>query len=334
MNARVARLRNLLLLIAIFATIVVAGCWDNRRDMQRVFDNGYPALVQVTGAQQQRLAPFAFDGWRPRFVEQALSVDLKWDGRDGKQHEQKKVPVTEGFAATIVSGDQVRTAILPAKVVDDGSALPAINADAAARYASLQDWLTVSAYIALVGWAGFGGMVVWGAQRGATRFGPGQAGAATSLSPRRTLFGLAALVIGALLLFRFWAPSDQAANGPEITADVALLAAPASPAGRTDRHFLRLSWKDTKGAVHHYGPVSVSAGYWAKISRDGKLVVDQVRIRYRENDPQARPVLVDDEPETPWQNKLGLVTGVVLMVAGAASLFSAARSSRRGTPGS
>jgi hypothetical protein len=76
--------RKLVLLIALLATLVVLGCWDNRRQIQRVLDDGYATTAQVTGAQYQRKLPLAADGWRPRFVEQELSVDLGWQGRDGK----------------------------------------------------------------------------------------------------------------------------------------------------------------------------------------------------------------------------------------------------------
>ena len=116
MSMRAARVRNLLLLIAIFATIVAAGCWDDRRTLQRVLDDGYSTVVEITGAQNQRLAPFAFDGWRPRFVEQGLSVNLKWNGKDGKPHTFEKVPVTDDFAHTIIEGDQVRLAPVDASV--------------------------------------------------------------------------------------------------------------------------------------------------------------------------------------------------------------------------
>jgi hypothetical protein len=97
-----------LLLVAILATLVVLACWDNQRQMQRVLDEGYETAAQITGAQFQRGMPLALDRWRPRFVEQDLSVDLKWQGKDGTSREHKKVPVTESLAHTIVSGDQVR----------------------------------------------------------------------------------------------------------------------------------------------------------------------------------------------------------------------------------
>src|SRR5437762_4960356 len=111
--------RKLLLLIALLATLVVLGCWDNRRQMQRVLDEGYATTAQVTGAQYQRKLPIAVDGWRPRLVEQEISVDLGWQGKDGKAHAHAKVPVSENLARTIVTGDQVRLVTLQAKVIDD-----------------------------------------------------------------------------------------------------------------------------------------------------------------------------------------------------------------------
>ena len=133
-----ARGRNLLLLIALLSTLVVLGCWDNRREMQRVLDQGYATTAQLTGAQQQRTMPFAVDGWRPRLVEQDLSVDLSWQGKDGKPHEHKKVPVSEAFASTIVSGDQVRLVTLPVRVVvRPGSTLPSV-ASASSRTTAMR----------------------------------------------------------------------------------------------------------------------------------------------------------------------------------------------------
>ena len=182
-----ARGRNLLLLIALLATLVVLGCWDNRAAMQRVLDQGYATTAQVTGAQFQRTMPFAADGWRPRFVEQDLSVDLGWKGKDGKAHEYKKVPVTDGFARTIVSGDQVRLVTLPVKVLDDDTAVPVITADTTARLASLQSWLSIAGYIALAAWAGFAASSLFGRRQAA---GISAAAKSIDIPPRRTLLGL------------------------------------------------------------------------------------------------------------------------------------------------
>ena len=69
-----ARGRSLLLLIALLATLVMLGCWDARREMQRVLDQGYATTAQLTGAQFTRMMPIAADGWRPRFIEQDLAA--------------------------------------------------------------------------------------------------------------------------------------------------------------------------------------------------------------------------------------------------------------------
>jgi hypothetical protein len=327
--------RNLLLLIAIFATIVVAGCWDNQRNMQHVLDDGYPAIVEITGAQFQRFAPFALDGWRPRFVEQSLSVDLKWDGKDGKPHQYRKVPVTETFAGTIVSGEQVKLAILPGKVLDDGHAVPVINADAAPRFASLQEWITTAASVAGVAWMGFAALTIWTRRRGA-----GTTGVAISseslgaLPPRRTLVGLVALLVGAVLTFHAWsveeAGNPDASDGIETTAEITTALTIGGSNGATS-HVVQLAWKDAQGGVHHFGPVRISEAFWNKITRDGVLIVHETRIRYSGEGAEARPALVEDKPEMSWQVQAGLGVGVVLIGFGAACLLSAARRVRRRT---
>jgi len=333
MNVRAVRFRNLLLLVAIFATVVLVGSWDNSRNMQHVLDDGYSTIAEITGAQYQRLAPFAFDGWRPRFVEQSLSVDLKWDGKDGKPHRFKKVPVTDTFAATVVSGKQVKLAILPAKVLDDPHAVPVINADAAARFASLRQWIRFSAYIAVVGWVGFAVMSIWLGQGAGGRIGSATvtSPAAPAVPPRRTVFGLVALIVGAILTFHAWSVEDAnsgPAGGIETTAEILSARAIPSADGAT-AHVLLLSWKDAQGVVHHFGPVHVSAGFWNKITRNGNLSVRQTRIRYGGQGTAERPILIDDEPEPSWELRFALIGGLVLMGAGAASLLSAARTIRR-----
>jgi hypothetical protein len=332
MSLRAARLRNLLLLLAILATIVAAGCWDNRRNMQRVLEEGYPVLLEITGAQHQRLAPFALDGWRPRFVEQSLSVDVKWQGRDGKQHVFRKVPVTDAFASTIVEGDQIRLAILPAKVLDDPHAVPVINADAIARLASLQEWIGASTLVAVAAWLGFGIASLWLAR---TTLTTGANRTAIAFPLRRTLFGFVALLLGVALAFRAWSVEEAAsgmAGAVETTAEI-ISARVVPGASGQENHVLLLSWTDAKGRVRHAGPIRVSDDFWNKITRNGELEVHHTPIRYSDEGVQARPVLVDDPPVRSWKVELALGIGSVLMVLGAACLFSAARVVRRGTPG-
>src|SRR5471032_3175008 len=165
MSTRGMRLRNLLVLIAIFASLVALGCLDNRVQMARVIDQGYAVNAQITGAQFQRSAPFAVDGWRPRFVEQALSIDLQWQGQDGKTHVHRKVPVSERFQSSIVDGAQVKLITVPVKALDDDTSVPVLTLDAAQRLESLKTWLATSGYMALAGWLVAAAMTFWQRRR-------------------------------------------------------------------------------------------------------------------------------------------------------------------------
>lgn len=321
--------RNLLLLIALLATLVLLGCWDSRMQMQRVLDEGYATTAQLTGAQYQRTMPLAADGWRPRFVEQDLSVDLSWKGKDGKTHEHKKVPVTDGFARTLVSGDQVRLVTLPVKVLDDDSAVPVITADATPRLASLQTWLAISGYLALAGWAGFAAASLFGArsEKG------GAAAKPIAIPPRRTLLGLVLLVAGGFMAFQAWSEGrsndPMALGGKEIVAEITDAASIADTNGGAQSHTIRLSWKDGQGSVHHFGPTRVSDAFWRKITQNDQLTVRQTAIQVREDDPMARPMLVEDAPEQQWQVRAAMIGGLAMLVIGAACLFSAARAVSR-----
>ncbi|CAN5185522.1 hypothetical protein BH10PSE6_BH10PSE6_31310 [soil metagenome] len=318
--------RKLLLIIALLATLVVLGCWDNRQGIQRVLDQGYATTAQVTGAQYQRKMPIAADGWRPRFVEQEISVDLRWQGKDGKPREHHKVPVSENLARSIVNGDQVRLVTLPVKVLDDDSAVPVITSDASARLTSLQSWLAAAGYTALATWAGFAALTLLHGRGGGTRGRP-----AIVIPPRRTLIGLAALVIGGFLAFSAWSDGRSidaiALGGDEVTADIVnATALPAKDGGKV-AYAVRLSWKDG-GTVHHFGPAPVSEAFWNKITKDGELKVRQTLIRYRQDDAQPRPLIVDDAPERQWWTQAAMVAGLFLLVFGAALLFSGLRSLR------
>lgn len=320
--------RKLLLLIALLATLVVLGCWDNRRQIQRVLDEGHVTTAQISGAQYQRALPIAADGWRPRFIEQELSVDLGWQGKDGKAHTYRKVPVSERFARTIVSGDQIRLAVVPVKALDDESAPPVITSDAGARLESLQGWLTVAGYTALATWAGFAAMTLM--QAGASGRGGRAVGRPTvQLPPRRTIIGLVMLVVGGFLAFTAWsqgrAGDSVTVGGQEATAEIVNAVAVPGKDGGKPAYRLQLAWKDVGGVVHRFGPVPVSEAYWNKITKDGALTVKQTAIRYRESDTVPRPVIIDDAPEQHWQTQLAMGGGLILMVFGLALLFSAMR---------
>jgi hypothetical protein len=311
--------RNFLLLIALLATLVVLGSWDNRQQMQRVLDEGYPTTAQITGAQSMPIV--AVNGWRPRFVEQSLAVDLEWKGKDGQTRTFRNVPVSASLERSIANGNQVRLLPVPVKVLDDGSAVPVITSDASARLASLQSWLAASGYAALAAWAGFAALALLGGRgrRAVTAIPP------KPLPPRRTFYGLGLLVVGGFLAFSAWSSGRSAdslaVGGEQIAADI--LQAIETKGG----HAVRLGWSDGTG-VHHYGPIAVSEAFWNKITQNGQLTVHQTAIRYRADDPAARPLIVDDAPETQWSVRLAMGAGLLLIMFGAALVASGLRARR------
>ncbi|SRR5579883_603584 len=320
--------QRLLLLIAVFATLVVVGCWDDRREMARVLDQGYQTVGRITGAQFTRKAPLAIDGgWRPRFIEQELAVDLQWQGKDGKQHEHAKVPVSESFARSIVSGDQVRLMPVEIKALDDELSVPVIVPDAASRQASLETWSKVSGYIAVAAWVLFAALSL-GRRRG-KQIAPGQRSSVLAkLPPIRTAAGFGLLIIGALVAYQGSVGRDAAeearTQGTEIKAEILSV----SPMGKG--HAVLLAWTDPQGSVHHFGPVPISDGFYGQVTKDGQLTVHATEIRYRPDKPQERPVILADAAgQKDWLADAELAGGLVLMALGAGCLFSAVRVLRR-----
>lgn len=320
------RLRNLLVLIAIFASLVALGCWDNREQMARVIDQGYAVNAQITGAQFQRSAPFAVDGWRPRFVEQSLSVDLQWQGQDGKVHLHHKVPVSERFERSIVDGEQVKLISVPIKALDDDTSVPVLTLDAAARLESLKTWLATSGTIALAAWLVAAATTFWQRRKPTPVTSvPSAVRKPVEIPGQRLLIGFVAFAVGAFLTYNAVAIAqlgDDGVKSVEVMAQITSLTGPP--------YTVRLGWQDGQGGVHHFGPLAISEAFWGKITRDGQLVVHETKARVHLDDTMARPEIIDDEPGERWQTKAVLAGGIVLLLIGAGCLLSAARQMRRG----
>ena len=322
------RLRNLLVIIAVLASLVALGCWDNRHGIARVLDQGYDTDAQILGAQFQRSAPFALDGWRPRFVEQALSVDLQWHGKDGKTHVFRKVPVSSRFERSIVNGEQVRLITVPVKVLDDESAVPVLTIDAAQRLESLNEWLSTSGYLALLAWVVIAVLTAMQWRR-AHQPPPlhrqvGDRPTPIEFPIQRLMIGLVSIAVGAFLVYSAKAvsdPADDGVKGVETMAEITSVSGPP--------YALQLGWKDEQGGIHHYGPLRISEDYWKKITRNGKLVVHETKVRFHADDVMAQPLILDDAPGTRWQTQAVLAGGIGLMLVGAFCLLWAARVMRR-----
>jgi hypothetical protein len=327
-STRSMRMRNLLVIVAVLASLVALGCWDNRRGIARVIEEGYDTSAQILGAQYQRTAPFAVEGWRPRFIEQALSVDLQWQGKDGKTHVFRKVPVSGRFERTIVNGEQVRLMTVPVKVLDDETSVPVLTIDAAQRLESLNEWLTTSGYLALAGWVVIAALTTMQWRR-ARMPQPVRRAAGARLQPfqfpiQRLMIGLVAVAVGTFMIYSAQAVIDPVKDDVKTTETMAEINSVSGPP-----YAVQLGWKDGQGGIHHFGPLHISDEYWARITKDGKLVVNETKVRFPVDDSMAQPVILDDAPGTRWQTKAVLAGGIALLLLGVCCLLWAARVMRR-----
>ena len=293
--------------------------------MQRVLDQGYATTAQITGAQFQRTMPFAADGWRPRFVEQDLSVDLSWQGKDGKAHELPEGAGDRGLRThSIVSGDQVRLVTLPVKVLDDDTAVPVITADTtAARLPRCK--------------AGSASRATSPSRPGRASlrrrlFGRRQAAGISAaaakpidIPPRRTLLGLVPArgrrVPGVPGVVGGPRRTTALVGGKDIVAEITVPRRPPS-------HAVRLRGRTGRAASIISGRPAISEAFWNKITQNGQLSVRQTPIRVRDDDPAARPVMVDDAPESTGRSdgcRLARRGPRCMLVVGAGCLLSAAR---------
>lgn len=143
------------------------------------------------------------------------------------------------------------------------------------------------------------------------------------------MLGLGLVLIGGFMAFHAWSEQQSfeamKSGGTEVMADILSVNEMPRKSGDKPSYSVRLAWKDGRGSVHHYGPTHISERFYGEIAKNGQLVVKQTAIRFREDDLQARPLIVADAPEQSWQAQFGVTAGLVFLLVGLGCLFSAAR---------
>jgi hypothetical protein len=132
-------LRGILALLLAVAVAGTLGLYWNQSAFKQVLRDGYDTRGQIISAEvTAHRFPFVFDGWWPRFVDESLSIELRWTGRDGVERTRRGVAVSDAFAARITSGTQVKLIEIPVRVIDDDSSLPAVIDDVSDHLRHLQ----------------------------------------------------------------------------------------------------------------------------------------------------------------------------------------------------
>jgi hypothetical protein len=78
-----------------------------------------------------------------------------------------------------------------------------------------------------------------------------------------------------------------------------------------------LEWTDASGRMRVSEPRHVSQHFYLGVLENIDITTRTTRIRYLEDEPGVRPVLVDDEPENDYQITLASLTGIVSLLIGA-----------------
>jgi hypothetical protein len=148
-------------MIIVAASLFLGISW-NQNAIQRVLHDGYDSTARITSAQETGLRfPFVLEGWWPRFVDEALSINLKWTGRDGAERSRSGIAVSNAYAARIMDGNAVKLIEVPVRVIDDKSSLPVIIEDASDRLRHIQ-FLKKFALIALAALGvALAGLIAW-----------------------------------------------------------------------------------------------------------------------------------------------------------------------------
>lgn len=252
----------LLLAVSVFGTL---GLYWNQSAFEHVLHDGYDTKGKIISAEvTARRFPFVFDGWWPRFVDETLSIELRWTGRDGVDRTRRGVAVSDVFAARITSGAQVKLLEIPVRVIDDSSSLPVVIEDADDHLRHLRSFFDLvfkaGLFLALALASVVAWQKLWQLNRGRTQAnaGPRQS---RPLPVRLTLIMALMLGFGAFMLVGSYFSQRDAremlANGKETVADITRAFSEVKKPGEAPSYLIELAWTDKMGKGRFTGrPIS------------------------------------------------------------------------------
>jgi|RhiMetdeSRZDD1v2_1073273.scaffolds.fasta_scaffold291296_2 uncharacterized protein DUF3592 len=142
-----------------------------------------------------------------------------------------------------------------------------------------------------------------------------------------TLFGtfrwiwVLGLLLGLAGGYFFWEENERIAavdrQGAEAVAQV-IQVREQSSGGQNKRtsYWADVRWRDQTGALRLHERIPVSGTFARRVTKDGRLVQSQTRIKYLPGRPDVRPLLVEDGAHNGWQ------TPIMMWVSLAFAAFS------------
>ncbi|TWC05002.1 hypothetical protein FBZ93_10311 [Bradyrhizobium macuxiense] len=316
-------LRGLLILGFIVPALAVLGLYWNQHGIERVMRDGYVTTGTITSAAQTSSRfPISFDDGSLRYVDEHLSIGLRWTGKDGVERTRTGVGVSGAFAARILVGNRVKLVPVAIRAIDDDESLPVVIEDANDRLQDIRSQSGFMAKLAVLFAVLLAALIGW--QKWSQSRGPGSA--ETGQNQRRAIPVALAMMtaitfpVGAFMLVSSYLEQGAAAemldHGDEASADITRAVAEVQKPGAAPSYLVTLAWTDKSGQRQTFGPTHISAGFWRQITRNDVQTVTQTKIRYLEGRPTVRPLIVGDAAERLFQDRAGVTGGAVFLALG------------------
>ena len=127
----------------------------------------------------------------------------------------------------------------------------------------------------------------------------------------QTLFGtfrwmpILGVIIGLVGGYFFWEEKQRIAlvdaQGIETTATLIQIRQQTSSQTNSTSYWADIRWRDQTGAERRMEKIPVTGTFARRVLRDGRLVQRETRIKYLPEQPEVRPVLLEDGAHNNWK---------------------------------
>jgi hypothetical protein len=127
----------------------------------------------------------------------------------------------------------------------------------------------------------------------------------------QTLFGtfrwmpILGVIIGLVGGYFFWEEKQRIAlvdaQGIETTATLIQIRQQTSGQTKNTSYWADIRWRDQTGAERRMEKIPVTGTFARRVLRDGRLVQHETRIKYLSEQPEVRPLLLEDGAHNNWK---------------------------------
>jgi hypothetical protein len=315
-------LRGFLAVLFAVSLAIMLGLYWNQSAFERVLREGYDAKGKIVSAQiTGNRFPFVFDGSWPRYVDEKLSIELQWIGRDGVERTRRGVAVSPAFAARITNGAQVKLIEIPIRAIDDDWTLPVIVEDADDRLRNLRFFSDFAFNAVAVLGLALAIVIAW--QKLSQRKSGIKANRTRQSRPfpyRLAVLMAITLPFGAFtVVYSYYSQKDveqMLHDGDESLAEITRAYGEVRKPGEQPRYLINFAWLGKDGQKRVFGPTHISETFYNQIAPHNILSAKQTKIRYLDANPNVRPLIVDDAAERQFQDSAGIKGGAVSLGLG------------------